>query len=141
VRRSLPALAVAVGLAGAAALGACGQRSPDLLVVQRTGTVPGARLTLLVNDGGTVRCNGGGERRLSDPQLLQARTIVRELDEDARRDRRLAAGPGSVLRYRLRMEAGTVEFSDTSPGARGGAFAQTQLFTRRVAQGVCRLAR
>lgn len=122
-------------------LGACGARSPDLLVVERSGSIPGAKLTLLVNDGGTVRCNGGRDRRLSASQLLQARSIVREAEEDARRDRKLAPGRGSILRYRLRLEAGNVEFSDTSPAARGVAFAQTQLFTRRVAQQVCMLAR
>ncbi len=134
------AAAVALVLAGMG-LGACGARSPDLLVVERTGSIPGAKLTLLVNDGGTVRCDGGKDRRLSATQLLQARSIVRELEEDARRDRKLAPRPGSILRYRLRMEAGTVEFSDTSTGARGAPFAQTELFTRRVAQQVCMLLR
>ncbi len=126
---------VVVGLLG------CGARYPDLLVVQRSGSIPGARLTLLVNDGGTVRCNGGRERRLGDPNLLLARDIVRGLEREARRRRTLPPGPGSILRYRLRMEEGTVNFSDTSTGARGGAFAQAQLFTRRVAQQVCGLQR
>ena len=133
-------VAVALVLA-LAALAACGARSPDLLVVERSGSIPGAKLTLLVNDGGTVRCNGGAEHRLSAPQLLQARMIVRDLEKDADRERRLPPGPGSILRYRLRMEAGTVEFSDTSPAGRGGPFAQAQLFTRRVAQLVCGLPR
>jgi hypothetical protein len=128
-------------LVAAALLGACGPRSPDLLVVQRSGSIPGAKLTLLVNDGGTVRCNGGPTRRIDDPQLLQARTIVRELEDYARRDRKLAPGPRAILRYRLRMETGTVAFSDTSPAARGGVFGQVQLFTRRVAQQVCGLPR
>lgn len=131
-------LALALGLTG---LAACGARSPDLLVVERSGSIPGAKLTLLVNDGGTARCNGGADRRLSDPQLLEARTIVRDLEPDANRDRTLAPAPGSILHYRLRMEAGTVQFSDTSPGAHGGPFAQAQLFTRRVAQMVCGLPR
>lgn len=139
-RSAAVAVAVALALTGAV-LGACGGRSPDLLLVQRTGSIPGAKLTLLVNDGGTVRCNGGADRRISEPQLLQARTIVRELEEDASRDRRFAPGPGSILRYRLRMETGSVEFSDTSMAARGGAFAQAQLFTRRIAQLTCGLVR
>lgn len=134
------AAVVALALTGMA-LEACGGRSPDLLLVERSGSIPGAKLTLLVNDGGTVRCNGGANRRISEPQLLQARTIVRELEEDAGRGRRFAPGAGSILRYRLRMEAGTVEFSDTSTAARGGAFAKAQLFTRRVAQQACGLVR
>ena len=32
-------------------------QSPDLFLLTRTGQ--GATLTLLVNDGGTIRCNGG----------------------------------------------------------------------------------
>ena len=43
----------------AGALAGCGLNvaSPDLFVLTRTGQ--GGKLTLLVNDGGTVRCNGG----------------------------------------------------------------------------------
>ncbi len=136
----LLAAAVVLAFAGAV-LGACGGRSPDLLLVERTGSIPAARLTLLVADGGTVRCNGGADHRITEPQLLQARTIVRELEEDSSRDRRFAAGPGSILRYRLRMETGSVEFSDTSPSAQGGAFSQVQLFTRNVAKQACGLVR
>ena len=134
------AVAAIVALAGVGLLG-CGARYPDLLVVERSGSIPGAKLTLLVNDGGTVRCNGAAERRLGDARLLQARDLVRELKREARRRRTLPPGPGSILRYRLRMEEGTVEFSDTSPAARGGAFAQAQLLTRRVARDVCGLER
>ena len=137
---SRAAVALVVALAGVGFPG-CGARYPDLLVVERSGSIPGARLTLLVNDGGTVRCNGRRERRLGDPNLLLARDIVRGLERDARRRRTLPPGPGSILRYRLRMEEGTVEFSDTSTGAQGGAFGQAQLFTRRVAQQVCGLQR
>ena len=56
----------------AAVLAGCGGPSADLFVVQRTGSVPGADLEMLVSDSG-VRCNGGPEREISSDQLLDAR--------------------------------------------------------------------
>ena len=59
-----PALCVAVAcaLAGVAAgllLAGCGGvRAADLFLLQRSGNVAGAKLTLLVNEEGGVRCNG-----------------------------------------------------------------------------------
>jgi hypothetical protein len=133
------ALAAALtGLAVAAAAG-CGNRTtPDLFALERYGSVPGARLSLRVNDNGQVRCNGGERRRLPDQQVLDAREIARELNEVA--PRTLARRPGSILRYRLELEEGTVRFADNSRGQEE-AMALTQAFARRVAREVCGLAR
>ena len=137
--------AAAVVLAAAAVAG-CGAPSADLFVVTRSGTIPGARLTLLVGDGGTARCNGGPERALTSRQLIDAREIAFELNGDdqdpgpATRDVRLPAGPGAILRYVVRSEQGTVAFSDTSRG-QPQAFYKTAKFTRDIAKGVCGLAR
>ena len=132
---------VLVPLAAAVALAGCGNRqAPDLFVLTRTGSIPGARLTLRVSDDGFVRCNGGARRRMSDPQLLDAREIARELEGPAEEDRNLPPGPRSVLRYRLRLEGGTVRFSDSSRGQTEQMFL-TQEFARRVAKQVCGLAR
>jgi hypothetical protein len=87
-----------------------------------------------------VRCNGGARRRMSDPQLLDAREIARELEGPAEEDRNLPPSPRSVLRYRLRLEGGTVRFSDSSGGQTAEMFL-AQAFARRVAQQVCSLAR
>ncbi len=62
-----------------------GIASPDIFVVQRSGTIPGASLTLVVNDGGTVRCDGGPPRPISDSQLVLARGIQEELKAQASR--------------------------------------------------------
>jgi hypothetical protein len=132
---------VLVSLAAATALAGCGNRhAPDLFVLNRTGSIPGARLTLRVSDDGLVRCNGGPRRRMSDPQLLDAREIARELETPAENDRSLSPGPRSVLRYRLRLEGGTVRFSDSSRGQTREMFL-AQAFARRVAQRVCGLPR
>jgi hypothetical protein len=120
-------------------LGACGnRRAPDLFVLTRTGSIPAANLRLRVSDDGLVRCNGGERRRLSDDQVLDAREIARELNRIA--PRTLPAAPGSILRYRLRLEDGTVAFSDNSPG-QTEEMAKTQAFARSVAREVCGLPR
>lgn len=127
---------VAVGLA------ACGTPSADLFVVQRTGTIPGARLHLRVTDGGQVSCDGGGLRDITSEQLIDARAILEGLegkkDETGPADRglRLPPQPGSTLSYRVRSEDGTVAFSDTSR-RQPQAFYRLAKLTRDLARGVC----
>jgi hypothetical protein len=123
-----------------AALAGCGAASPDVFLLTRSGSLPGARLTLLVNDSGTVRCNGGKSRMLSARQLLDARRIAEDLSEEARDHLVLPAPPDSLLRYRLRTEDGTVTFSDVDAGRRP-ELAPVIVFARSVAQDVCGLAR
>ena len=124
---------------GALALAACGTPSADLFVVHRSGSVPEARLTLLVSDGGTVECNGR-KHDLSDPLLLQARDLARDLERPAGRGVRLAPGPNAVLSYDVRLEDGSVRFSDTSRG-QPAVFRRLAFFVREVARQACGLAR
>lgn len=126
---------------GVAALAGCGTgKAADLFVIERSGKIPGARLTLQVIDDGFVRCNGGERRRLSGDLLLDAREIHRDLMPSAEEDLTLAPGPASVLRYRVRQQQGIVEFSDSSR-AQPEAFSAVQGFTRTIAKRVCGLAR
>lgn len=133
-------------LAVAALLAGCGGPSPDLFVVERTGAVPGARLTLVVDDGGFVRCNGGERRQISSEQLIDAREIARTIngEEDkpglADRDLALPPRPGSVLRYDVRTEQGRVSFADTSAGQPKDLYRLANL-TRVLAKQVCGLPR
>ena len=132
--------AAPASLAAAAVLASCGQPGADLFVVQRSGQGAGAALALRVADDGFVRCNAGPRRRISDDQLLLAREIQRELDGDAKQRVSRPPGPGSVLSYSVRLESGTVRFSDTSPGI-STEERKAAAFTREVATGVCGLAR
>lgn len=109
-----PVLAGAVALA-CGLVGCGGIIAPDLFVVQRSGTTPGARLTVLVNEEGIVHCNGGPPHRISDSQLIQARTIQEKLHDYAAKHESLPAAPGSILSYYVRDVDGTVRFSDNSP--------------------------
>lgn len=124
---ALPCLATAAG---------CGLdiQQPDLFLLTRTGEGP--KLTLLVNSGGTVRCNGSQPKPLPDKLLLQARDMTGGLNQDARHHLRIPAGRGSVFRYRVRVQAGTIDFPDTAARTHP-ELAQLELLALRIAQDPC----
>jgi hypothetical protein len=132
VRRAAAAVALLL-------LTGCGTASPDLFEVRRSGEDRAANLALVVSDGGTVTCNGQ-EHALDADRLLTARELARELAEQAELGIELPPGPGAVLSYRVRMEAGTVSFSDTSRG-NPRAFLRLAAFTKDVAERVCGIVR
>ena len=132
--RRAAALTLVLVLAG------CGTPSADLFAVDRSGSVPGARLRLVISDGGTVTCNGARPVDLPDTRLLDARELQRDLKDDAERHLELRPRPGSVLTYRVRTPDGTLRFSDNSRGATA-ALDRVALFVREVAQQQCRLPR
>jgi hypothetical protein len=117
----------------------CGTASPDLFEVRRSGDDPNADLTLVVNDGGRVTCDGA-EHPLDADRLLTARELARELEQPAELGIELPPGPGAVLSYRVRLEAGTVSFSDTSRGS-PQVFQRVAGFTKDVAERVCGIFR
>jgi len=120
-------------------LAGCGTPSPDLFEVERSGEDPAANLTMVVNDGGHVTCNGR-EHPLDGDRLLRARELTRELERPAELGLELPPGPRANLNYRVRMEAGSVAFSDTSRG-NPAAFNQLAAFTKDVAERVCGIVR
>ncbi|MCW3038956.1 MAG: hypothetical protein JWM31_861 [Solirubrobacterales bacterium] len=148
LRVASAAVLAALGLA------ACGTESPDLFVVERSGSIPGARLSLLVKDGGQVRCNGRDAGMMSSAQLIAAREVVRELaggavdrqndvtSSEGPLDRNLVLPPGpkAILRYTLRAEEGRIAFSDTSAD-QPAAFFKLAVLVRGLAKGVCGLPR
>ena len=129
--------ACAAALAALAA--GCGTPSPDLFEVRRSGPDRNANVTLGVNDGGSVTCNGT-RHALAAPLLLRARQLVRDLQPQAELGLQLPPGPGAELSYRVRLEAGTVAFSDTSRG-NPRSFLAVAAFTKDVAEDVCGLQR
>lgn len=128
-------------LAGVAvALGGCGQPSPDLFAVQRSGEGRGSDVELVVSDGGTATCNGGDARALDGDQLLEARELSRELAEAAALGLELPPGEDPTLSYRARLEAGTVSFTDASRN-RPPSFDRLVGFVADVAENVCGIER
>jgi hypothetical protein len=133
VRAALAALVLVAALAG------CGTPSPDLFVVDRSGPDPKANVELLVNDGGSVTCNGE-QHPLDADRLLKARQLERDLEPQAELGIQLPEGPGTDLSYRVRMEGGTVAFSDRSAGV-PNAFQRLAAFTKYVTERVCGIER
>jgi len=129
---------VLLGVTAALSLGACGLnvRSPDVLLLTRTGQ--GTRLTLLIGDGGTISCDGRSPKSLSDSLLIRARDLAVNLASDATRNLRLAAGPGTIFSYRIKLPAGTVVFSDHDT-AHHPVLAQAEVFAAETAQQACNL--
>jgi len=127
-----------LALAAALVCAACGLsvQAPDLFLLTRTGA--GRTLTLLVNDSGTVACNGGSVQTLPDPLLLQARDLATSLDADAKARLRIPQAPGSVYRYTIKLQNGTIAFPDTAAG-RHKELAQAELLALQIAQNPCKL--
>ncbi len=134
MRRALAAvLALALLAAG------CGTPPPDLFEVKRSGEDRNANVDIVVNDGGSVTCNGK-EHPLKADLLLRAREILREISPQAELHLELPPGPKSELSYKARMEAGSVAFSDTSKG-NPKPFLELAAFTKDVAEDVCGIER
>ncbi len=118
---------------------ACGTPSPDLFVMKRGGTVPGARLDLLVSDQ-TTRCNGAPPKALTSAQIVEARAILRDLLEvqqglvDVPK-----APPAEFFSYAVTTEKGTLRFSDRAQ--RPQVLPRLARFVRRVAIDTCGLVR
>jgi hypothetical protein len=132
VRRAVLALA-------ALAVSGCGSPAADLFVVTRSGPDPAANLTMVVSDGGSVTCNGK-EHALDADRLLRARQLARDLSKQAELGLELPPGPNANLSYKVRLEAGTVAFSDTSRG-NPRSFFQLAAFTKDVTERVCGIVR
>jgi hypothetical protein len=112
-------------------------QSADLFLLTRTGQ--GSKLTLVVNDSGTIRCNGAKAKPIPDPLLIGARDLSDNLAADAGRGLSLPSRPGSVFSYRISVQQGTIRFSDRD--TRGHKeLAQAELFAARAAQQACGLS-
>src|SRR4051812_7697448 len=99
-----PVRLAALSLFPVLALAACNGPTPaDLFVVQRTGSIPGARLTLRVVDDGAVYCNRDTRRHpISSDQLIEARALTHLLNGDEDKDKEgldqehLHLAPGAI---------------------------------------------
>jgi hypothetical protein len=136
MRRALAVSAAAAAVAMLTA-GCFDVRSADLFLLTRTGQ--GSTLTLLVNDGGTIRCNGGKAKRVSNTTLIAARDLADNLAGDAQDKLTIPRTPGTVYYYRIRLEQGTVAFPDRASATRK-VLAQAELFAAQAAQRDCGLS-
>jgi hypothetical protein len=110
--------ALLVSLLSALALVGCGLavQSPDLFGLTRTGG--GTPLTIVVNDGGTVACDGRAAKTLPDRLLIVARSLTGQLGPDALKKLDPPSPPGSFYRFKVQLQKGTFSFPDTSAAHR-----------------------
>jgi hypothetical protein len=134
-RRSASAFTLVLALVAAG----CGTPSPDLFVVNREGTVPGAKLTLLVSDT-SARCNGGPARELTSDQTIEARVLSDDLLElQGKKEPVPKAADAKIFTFSVRTEDGTVSFPDIAQ--RPEVLPRLARFVRRIAIDVCGLQR
>jgi hypothetical protein len=142
LERTVPALRAAVAtvaiVAVVAVVAGCGftVEQPDLFLLTRTGQ--GRTLTLLVNDSGTIRCDGHPAKAISDRLLVQARDLADNLAGDAKSKLQIATIADSVYFYTVKLQDGTITFPDTAAGSHH-ELAQAELFALQAAQGPCGL--
>jgi hypothetical protein len=136
MRRPAAVLLIA---ASVLAITACGLdvRSPDLFLLTRTGQGP--KLSLLVNDGGTIRCNGSKPKQISNVMLISARDLSDNLATDATNHLDLRPAPGTIFSFRIHLQQGTIIFSDRDT-TNHKELAQAELFALQAAQQVCGLS-
>jgi len=133
-------LRAAVALILAALVTGCGfeVEEPDLFLVTRTGA-HGQKLSLLVNDGGTISCDGRKPKTLPDPLLLQARDLATNLNTDVSDKLRFPASARSVYSYTVKVQNGTMSFPDTAALSRK-ELSNLELFVVQAAANPCGLS-
>jgi hypothetical protein len=126
----------ALGLAAAAVIAGCGLNVDlgDLFLVTRTG--PGPKLTLLVDQSGTVTCNGGKQKMLTSSQLITARDLADNLSTDATDKLSIRSPPGTVYRYTVKLQQGTIAFPDRAATTHK-YLGQLEAFVLQAAQQYC----
>jgi len=130
MKRLVVLVLLAVGVTG------CGGPPADLFVANRTGSVPGAKLEMLVSDG-SVRCNRGKEHEISSAQVLEGRAIATDLETVEQSD--IPPEKPGIFAFKVRSEAGTIRFVDrnTSPSV----LPRIVRLVRDLARTECGLAR
>ena len=128
------------GVVALVVLAACGLdvQAQDLFQVTRSGA-GGQRLTMLVNDGGTISCDGGKPKSLPDPQLLQARDLATSLNADVKAKLKFPVSRRSVYSYTVKVQNGVFTFPDTAASTRK-ELSQLELFVLQAAAHPCGLS-
>jgi hypothetical protein len=139
-RRGLAAVTAALALVAGLAAAGCGTPSPDLFLVTRGGTVPGAKLTLLVSDT-SVRCNKGAVHALTSAQTIDARELSKDLHtfQASKHPIPEASPPAEIFSFAVKNENGTVRYSDTTQ--RPTILPRITRFVRDTARNLCGLKR
>jgi hypothetical protein len=135
--RRVAGTAALTAAVAALAAGCFNVQSADLFQLTRTGQ--GATLTLLVNDSGTISCDGAKAKPISNSRLIAARDLSDNLAPDATSKLTLPTDAGSVYYFRIRLQQGTISFPDRAAAGHPN-LAQAELFATQAAQQSCGLS-
>jgi hypothetical protein len=135
VGRGRARLAAAVAIAGVAVTAAaCGGPAADVFEVIRSGSIPGADITVVPVTDGTVLCNHHSHE-LPDKLLLTAENF--DFTYQSQKHLTLPSGPHPVYTYVVRTPDGTFSYSDDSPHL-GQELRKLAAWTFTVVNDVCR---
>lgn len=129
------AAAGAVALA-AVALAGCGGSPGDLMALRVSGGPAHLDQALVVTADGRISCNRGPERDMSNPDLLDARSIVREAKPLTTRAARYAPSRPGGRSFTLRDQDGSVAWDETSAGV-PPVLPRAELFGLRLGPAAC----
>ena len=130
---------VAATAIAALATAGCGTPSPDLFVVERDGTVPGAKLSCSCPTRPRAATAGAPSASTSG-QIIEARGIRRDLLLVQTEDRVIPqAPPAQIFTFAVQTEQGTLRYPDTQQ--RPAILPRLSRFVRRVAIDTCGLRR
>ena len=101
----------------------------------RSGTIPGADITLVPSGDGTVSATAT-RHELPDPLLINAENLADAMTAPATKGERLASGPRPVYTYVVTTPSGTFSFSDDTPHL-GGTMRQIAAWVYTVTTTVC----
>jgi hypothetical protein len=126
----------ALGLVAAVVIAGCGLNVDlgDLFLVTRTGSGP--KLTMLVDESGTITCNGGKQKMLTSSELITARDLAGNLSTDATNKLNIPSPPNTVYRYTVKLQQGTISFPDRA-ATDHKYLGQLEAFVLQAAQQYC----
>jgi hypothetical protein len=110
------ALAAAAALVCAAAVAGCGGAPGDILGLGISGGPQAGAVRMHVEENGRASCNAKPLHQLSSSQILDARNIVRDATDLAKRGATYGVQSSGQRNFQLRMPDGSVSWTEAAPG-------------------------
>ncbi|HEY1595917.1 MAG TPA: hypothetical protein VGF74_11020 [Thermoleophilaceae bacterium] len=109
-------LAAAAALVCAAAVAGCGGAPGDILGLGISGGPQAGAVRMHVEENGRASCNAKPLHQLSSSQILDARNIVRDATDLAKRGATYGTQSSGQRNFQLRTPDGAVSWTEAAPG-------------------------
>jgi hypothetical protein len=114
----------------------CGGSPGDLLSIDVSGGPANRKQSIVVQDDGQAKCNGGPSKDIGSQALIDAREIERELGDYAERAAVYESTSADATHYVARTKDGAVRWDDRARGL-PGVLAKAQLFALQQGRVLC----